>query len=64
MHHAVVTGTHRWKVGNRELKEVHHIKSLVSVLTRIGYCTREIKMRIAITKEAFNRKMSFLTSKH
>ena len=36
---------------------------LVSVLTRDGYCTREIKMRIAIAKEAFNRKMSLLTSK-
>ena len=34
-----------------------------SVLTRDGYCTREIKMRIAIAKEAFNRKMSLLTSK-
>ena len=28
-----------------------------------GYCTREIKMRIAIAKDAFNRKMSLLTSK-
>ena len=28
-----------------------------------GYCTREIKMRIAIAKEAFNRKMSLLTNK-
>jgi len=26
-------------------------------------CTREIKMRIAITNEAFKRKMSLLTSK-
>jgi hypothetical protein len=30
------------------------VKYLGSVLTRDGYCTREIKMRIA--KEAFNRK--------
>ena len=45
------------KVNNRELKEVG------SVLTRDGYCTREIKMRIAIDKEAFNRKMPLLTSK-
>jgi hypothetical protein len=45
------------KVNNRELKEVG------SVLTRDGYCTREIKMRIAIAKEAFNRKMTLLTSK-
>ena len=51
----------RIKVGNGELKEVDHFKYLGSVLTRDGYCTREIKMRIA--KEAFNRKMSLLTSK-
>ena len=51
------------KVNNRELKEVDHFKYLGSVLTRDGYCTREIKMRIAIAKEAFNRKMSLLTSK-
>ena len=36
------------KVNNRELKEVDHFKYLGSVLTRDGYCTREIKMRIAI----------------
>ena len=29
----------------------------------IDYCTRKIKMRIAIVKEAFNRKISLLTSK-
>ena len=40
------------KVNNRELKEVDHFKYLGSVLTRDGYCTREIKMRIAIAKEA------------
>ena len=51
------------KVNNRELKEVYHFKYLGSVLTRDGYCTREIKMRIAIVKEAFKRKMSLLTSK-
>ena len=45
------------KVNNRELKEVDHFKYLGSVLTRSGYCTREIKMRIAIAK------ISFLTSK-
>ena len=45
------------KVNNRELKEVDHFKYLGSLLTR------EIKMRIAIAKEACNRKMSLLTSK-
>ena len=50
-------------VNNTELKEVDHFKYLGSVLTRDDYCTREIKMRIAIAKEAFNRKISLLTSK-
>ena len=44
-------------------KEVDHFKYLGSVLTRDGYCTREIKIRIVIAKEDFNRKMSLLTSK-
>ena len=44
------------KVNSIELKEVDHFKYIGSVLTRDGYCTREIKMRIAIAKEAFNRK--------
>jgi hypothetical protein len=33
------------------------------VITRDGYCTREIKKKIAMAKEAFNRKISFLTNK-
>ena len=32
------------------------------MLTRDGYYSREIKMTIAIAKEAFNRKISLLTS--
>ena len=48
------------KINNRELKEVDHFKYFGSVLTRDGYCTREIKMRIAIAKEAFKRKISLL----
>ena len=36
------------KVNNGKLKEVDHFKYLGSVLTRDGYCTRDIKMRIAI----------------
>ena len=51
------------KLNNRELKEVDYFKYLGSVLTRDGYCTREIKMRVVIAKEAFNRKISLLTSK-
>jgi hypothetical protein len=46
-----------------ELKEVCHFKYLGSVLTRDGYSTWQIKMRITTVKEAFNRKISLLTSK-
>ena len=46
----------RITVGNRELKEVDHFKYLGSVLTRDGCCTREIKMKTAMTKDTFNRK--------
>ena len=45
------------------LKEVDHLKYHESVLTRDSYCTKEIKVRIFITKEAFNREISLLTSK-
>jgi hypothetical protein len=38
------------KVNNRELKEVDHFKYLGRVLTRDGYCRREMKMTIAIAK--------------
>ena len=53
------------KVNNRELKEVDHFTSkyLGNVLIRDGYYTREIRMRIANTKEAFNRKISILINK-
>jgi hypothetical protein len=47
-------GSLRIKVNNRERKETHHFKYLGSVLTRNGYCTKEINMRIAIAKEALN----------
>ena len=50
------------KVGNMELKEVGRFKYLGSVLTRDDYGTREIKMRIAIDKEEFDRKTSLLTT--
>ena len=51
------------KVGNRELEEVDTFKYVGSVLTRDGYCTKEIEMRIAMAKEAFNRKIPLLTRK-
>ena len=51
------------KVNNSDLKEVDNFKYLGSVLTRDCYCRREIKRRITIAKEEFDRKISFLTSK-
>ena len=51
------------KVHNRELKELGHFMYLGSERTRNGYCTREIKIRISIANDAFNRKMPLLTSK-
>jgi hypothetical protein len=51
------------KLNNRELKEVDHFKYHGSMLTRYSYCTREIKMRIVMTKEAFNRKISLLITR-
>ena len=51
------------KINDRELKEDDNFKYLESVLTRNNYCRREINMRIAISKEAFSRKISLLTSK-
>ena len=48
------------KLNNRQLKEVDHFKYLGSVLTRDGHCTTEIRMRISINKEAFNRKNATL----
>ena len=50
-------------LGLARLNKVDHFKYLGSVLTRYGYCTREIKKRIVIAKEAFNRKISLLRSK-
>jgi hypothetical protein len=50
------------KVNNRELKEVDNFKYLVNVLAKDGYCTKEIKMRIYIAREASIKK-SLLTSK-
>ena len=51
------------KVNNSELREVYHFKYFGSVLKRDGYCTWEIKARIPVAKEAFNRKTSLLIGK-
>ena len=48
-------------VGNRILKQFDHFKYLRK--DEMIFCTRGIKMRITIAKEAFNRKMSLFISK-
>ena len=53
----------RTKIDNRELIGIDHFKYLGCVLIRDGYPTTEIEMRITVAKEAFNRKISLLTSK-
>ena len=45
------------KVNDRDLNEIG------SIVTRNCNCSKEIKMRIVIGKEAFNRKISLFTSK-
>ena len=54
----------QFKVGNMELKEIDHFKYLGSVLTKDGYCTREIKMIIVMVREAFKRKYHSKQAKH
>ena len=44
------------KVNNRELNEIDYFKYIGSVLTRVGYCTTEIKMRIVIAKKHLTEK--------
>ena len=53
---------YEWKI--QTLFQEYFEKFLLSQVDEgYGYCTREIKMTIAIAKEAFNIKMSLLTSK-
>ena len=61
----VSTSNESWqiKVNNRELKKVDYFKQTGSVLTRYGYCRREVKTRIVIEKEALNRKITLFKSK-
>ena len=53
----------RIKVCNREPNENDHFKFLGKALRTDDYCTKQIKIRIVIVKETFNRKISLFTSK-
>jgi hypothetical protein len=52
----------KFKVINRELKEVDVFTHLGSVSTGDGYGSRKMERGITMAKEAFNRKLSLLTS--
>jgi hypothetical protein len=42
---------------------VEYFNNLASLVTNAARCTREIKSKNAIAKEAFNRKKTLFTSK-
>jgi hypothetical protein len=47
----------------RQLENVECFKYLGSILTNDGSCMCEIKSRIAMAKDEFNKKMTLFTSK-
>jgi hypothetical protein len=49
-------------IDQTQMENVECFKYLGSVLTNDGRCTCEIKSRIAMTKAAFNKKKTLLTS--
>jgi hypothetical protein len=51
------------KIGQKQLENVKCFKYLGSLLTDDGRCTCEIKSRIAMAKDEFNKKKNLFTSK-
>ena len=51
-----LTNHKQWEQLQIKLNKQDKNNAFGSVLTRYGYWTKEIKMRIVIAKEAFNRK--------
>jgi hypothetical protein len=47
----------------KQLEKVEYFNYLRSVITNDVRCTREIKPRIAMVKEAFNKKKTLYTGK-
>ena len=51
------------KIDQKQLENVKCFKYLGSMLADDGRCTCEIKSRIAMAKDAFNKKKNLFTSK-
>jgi hypothetical protein len=50
-------------IDQKQLENVEYFNYLGSMLTNDARCTREIEYRIAMVKEAFNKKKTLFTSK-
>jgi len=50
-------------IDQKQLENVEYFKYMVSMMTYDAKCTLEIKSRIAMTKEAFNKQKAYFTSK-
>jgi hypothetical protein len=50
-------------IDQKQLENVEYFNYLGSMITNDARCTREIKSRIAMTKAAFNKKKTLVTSK-
>jgi hypothetical protein len=51
------------KVDKKPVKNVEEFNCLGNMITNDARCTREIKVRIAMAKAAFNKKKTLFTSK-
>jgi len=47
----------------KQLENVEYLKYLVSMMTHDAKCTLEMKSRLAMAKEAFNKQKAYFTSK-
>jgi len=50
-------------IEQKQLENVEYFKYLVSMMTYDAKCTLEMKSRIAMAKEAFNKQKAYFTSK-
>jgi hypothetical protein len=51
------------KINKKPVENVEEFNYLGSMITNDARCTREIKVRIAMAKAAFNKKKTLFTSK-
>jgi hypothetical protein len=50
-------------IDQKQLENVEYFNYLGSMITNDARCTHEIKSRLAMAKAAFNKKMTYFTSK-